>query len=126
MNTSKLECICENHSVAPHWGCPIKSSAVCPSCRAGLSAVGAPCIWKDCASNALPITSGTPKTLTAAISNGVYAPIDTQEEVIDATYATVRDFLAQRFTLAYAKATSPGEIARLETLFAEIVRRSVK
>lgn len=65
----------------------------------------------------------TPKTLDEAIVQALcIGPLD---RVTERTYLVIRDFLAQKFTVACAKAT-PEESAKLKELFENIVRQDEK
>jgi hypothetical protein len=62
----------------------------------------------------------TPKTLDEAIKNALLiGPLD---QAISRTHFAIRDFLAQRFGVAYFNVDNPQELERLQTLFESIVR----
>lgn len=65
------------------------------------------------------MTDGTPKTLTEAISNGASSVYDINR-VIPTLHEHVRDFLAQKFNVAYLKAKDDGELERLKELFRKV------
>lgn len=64
------------------------------------------------------MTDGTPKTLTEAILNGL------DDKGVDLTtsliQAHIRDFLSQKFNVAYLKAKDDGELERLKELFRKV------
>lgn len=67
---------------------------------------------------------GTPKTLIEAIENAIC--IGPLSGLRDRTRHSVRDYLSQRFGVAFLRAESPSELKRLEELWAQITGEKPK
>lgn len=69
------------------------------------------------------MSKGTPKTLGEAIENGLCEldSRDSTEESILMFKAQIKDFLAQKFTVAFAHATTENEVQHLKNLWNQII-----
>lgn len=66
---------------------------------------------------------GTPRTLSGAIALGFIA--GAPREIRESLRSHVRDFLAQRFSVAMLKSESKDEIDRIQELWTEIMREDL-
>jgi len=69
-----------------------------------------------------PSTTGTPKTLDEAIMNAIC--IGPMNEVQERSYHVLRDFMAQKFSVAYLKTDDPQAFKVLQDLFETLTARN--
>lgn len=83
----------------------------CPKCEMIISSIGQPCMC------------GTPKTLDEAVEHAIC--IGPLREVRERSYHVFKDFLAQKFGVAYLNA-SPETLEVLQDLFDQLTQRPTK